>query len=78
MSYARPSDSDVYVYATARDPDRVVFLCAGCTPPFEKRSEIIAHLREHKTLGDNVGQAIELLEAELADHGETEFRKRDG
>lgn len=73
MSYARNSDeSDIYVYASDRG-----FECVGCGV-FQTRSEIISHIEEHARNGSMVGRSLDMLRAELSDHGETEFRPGDG
>lgn len=66
MSYARWSDSDVYVAGMG---DRIA--CMGgvewhCGMFLGSHEETIEHLREHERRGDSTGDAIELLTAELA------------
>lgn len=74
MSYCRLSpESDVYVYPGV--DEIVCFACrlAGEQPHFTtvKRSEMIAHLREHQDRGHKVpGKAFTRLEQELQELGD--------
>ena len=82
MSYARMSTADVYVFATG-ELTNLKWTCCMCgvlenDPYFATRSEMIAHLKLHEVHGHSTGTAIDDLESELADHGETEFRAGDG
>ena len=76
MSYARFGDGDVYVWA---DSFLGGIRCQACRllndwPSgawFENRSEMLAHLAEHKKAGHKVPQhAIERLEREIKELGD--------
>lgn len=74
MSYCRFNEnSDVYLYVTQEDDDRIVWVCCNCClreePDglFASPEEALAHLREHQAAGHKVPQAaLDRLEMEIA------------